>query len=161
MLDKKSTFFENVHTHRFLAELLTTCVLRSPPLFLDVLRSEVDDAGIDLVLTSGAQVRYIQLKARAESVPPKPYAISKRLLRMPGGAIVWIRYSKETLLAYDYYALIGEIDQRIDDIFGPFKTVPNKKGLPREGYSLVPMRKANRPGIAVGTLAELLFPKNP
>ena len=158
MFDTKSIFFENIHTHRFLAEVLSDCALRKPALFLDVLRSEVDDGGIDLSLSSGEQTRHIQLKARTdETIPPNPYQISDRLLAAVGGAVIWIRYSKTTLARTDYFALVGALDERISD-FSQFKPAMNKKGKPRKGYSLVPMRSANHKNLSVPELTRLLFP---
>ncbi len=157
MFDTKSIFFENIHTHRFLADILTDCALRDPPLFLDVLRSEVDDGGIDLVLSSGGQTRYIQPKARAETIAPNPYQISNRLLEVTGGAIVWIRYSKETLATLDYFALVGGLAERLSDL-ASFEPATNKKGNPRKSYSLVPMRKANHKNLSISQLTQLLFP---
>ena len=132
-------------------------MLRKPPLFLDVLRSEVDDGGIDLVLSSGDRTRYIQLKARAETTAPNPYQISNRLLEVVGGAIVWIRYSKETLARLDYFALVGGLAERLSDL-ASFEPATNKKGNPRDGYSVVPMRMANHKNLSISQLTQLLFP---
>lgn len=158
MFDTKSIFFENIHTHRFLADVLSDCALRKPPLFLDVLRSEVDDGGIDLTLSSGKQMRHIQLKARVDDrIANVPYQISDRLLATVGGAVIWIRYSKTTLAQTDYFALIGKLDERLSD-FTSFKPAKSKKGKPRNGYSLVPMRRANHKNLSVSALTRLLFP---
>jgi hypothetical protein len=157
MLDAKSLFFENIHTHRFLSDILRECVLRKPSLFLDVLRGEVDDGGIDLILSSGKVTRHIQLKARAETIPPRPYAISERLLTQPGGCVIWIRYEKLTLFPIDYYALIGKPKQR-PPAMPAFKPSKNKKGLPRVGYFDVPMRRANKSKLSLTALCKLLFP---
>ena len=156
MFDTKSNFYENIHTHRFLADILSDCATRKPALFLDVLRSEVDDGGIDLILSEGKQTRHIQLKARAETIPPKPYQISNRLLETKGGAIIWIRYSKETLERIDFFVLIGGLNKPIPRT-SPFEPAKNRKGKPRKGYSLVKMRQANHQRLNVKTLTQLLF----
>ena len=158
MFDKKSTFFENIHTHRFIAEVLSACALRTPPLFLDVLRNEVDDGGIDLLLSSGKQIRPIQLKARAEKPTSFHYQVSDRLLMTEGGAVIWIVYSKKKLTPIHYFALVGSLNQRIVD-FTSFEPATKKKGGMRTGYSLVSMSSANHKRVSTLKLAQLLFPE--
>ncbi len=157
-LSKKSVFFENVHTHRILADLLVECVRRTPPVFLDVLRSEVDDNGIDVVITDGKVTRYIQLKARAKGrLPVKPYQISERLLNIPGGRIVWIRYEKAKLNPVDYFYLGGTPPRAISGL-RDFPKAKNRKGKIRVGYRCIKMSMATRKRIGLGELADLLFP---
>jgi hypothetical protein len=129
--------------------------------FLDVLRSEVDDSGIDVVITDGKVTRYIQLKARVEArLALKPYQISERLLNIAGGCVIWIRYEKAKLAPVDYFYLGGTPRQAISEL-RDFPKAKNKKGGIRVGFRCIKMSTATHKKISIGELASLLFPFRP
>ncbi|WP_372625112.1 hypothetical protein [Falsiroseomonas sp.] len=78
------------------AELATDLWLRGIADF-EVLRSEVDDAGYDLVLEANGCLRHIQLKASWAGAATADVSVSTRLARKPSGCVVWMLYDPRTL----------------------------------------------------------------
>jgi hypothetical protein len=57
---------------------------------VEVLRSEFDAGGYDLVMTYGKIVRHIQLKAVMEEGKTTHVSVSRKLLEKPSGCVIWI-----------------------------------------------------------------------
>ncbi|OYY94576.1 MAG: hypothetical protein B7Y41_07050 [Hydrogenophilales bacterium 28-61-23] len=57
---QNSRFFENLLEHRFLFDLRRHLVLDSTPRLVNVLKSEVDAYGFDLVLSVAARVGWVE-----------------------------------------------------------------------------------------------------
>ncbi|HEV7265498.1 MAG TPA: DinB family protein [Falsiroseomonas sp.] len=91
-----SSKLEKILEARLCAELATDLWLRGIADF-EVLRSEVDDAGYDLVLEANGCLRHIQLKASWSGAATAEVSVSTRLARKPSGCVVWMLYDPETL----------------------------------------------------------------
>jgi hypothetical protein len=91
-----SSKLEKILEARFCAELATDLWLRGIADF-EVLRSEVDDAGYDLVLEANGCLRHIQLKASRAGAATAEVSVSTRLSRKPSGCVVWMLYDPDTL----------------------------------------------------------------
>lgn len=61
---------------------------------IDVLRSQVDAFGHDVVLECGDVLRHVQLKARRQEGTAASYKINTRLAERPSGCVVWIGWRK-------------------------------------------------------------------
>ncbi|PKB14121.1 hypothetical protein B0I00_2750 [Novosphingobium kunmingense] len=90
-----STAREKVLEHRLLSELAVIMLQRG--VSLDILRSEYDTQGHDVVLEAGGIIRHVQLKASREGGKRRHVDISVRLRARPSGCVVWMSYDPATL----------------------------------------------------------------
>ncbi|MDP3460849.1 MAG: hypothetical protein Q8S09_16380 [Hyphomonas sp.] len=63
----------------------------------EVLRSEFDARGYDLVIEAGGVMRHIQLKSSAIGARTANVSISRELARKPAGCVVWVWFDAATL----------------------------------------------------------------
>lgn len=95
---ERSRFVESTLTHQFIAELSQVVWRHDPTLILSVLRSEVDESGIDLIVEFDGVVRHIQLKQRNLATKSKsPVIVNKALFARTGGCVVILNYSMLSL----------------------------------------------------------------
>lgn len=85
-----SSYREKLVEHLFIAELLKTAWLHEHPP-VEVLRSEVDMHGYDLVLARGPVVRHVQLKASTLTGQAGFQKVHVSLKDKPAGCVVWVR----------------------------------------------------------------------
>ncbi len=103
----KSTYYEKLVEHVFISEILQEVWYRHEKT-VEVLRSEVDASGFDVVLECENVMRHIQLKtSRAESKTSRQ-PINIALAQKPGGCVVWLvrsedRASHRMTLDYLYF----------------------------------------------------------
>lgn len=90
-----STAREKVLEHRLLSELAVIMLQRG--VSLDILRSEYDAQGHDVVLEAGGIIRHVQLKASREGGKRRHVDINVRLRARPSGCVVWMSYDSATL----------------------------------------------------------------
>ena len=79
--------------HVFVAEVLQEAWVAREQL-VDVLRSEVDAAGYDIVFEYGSILRHVQLKASESGGRTSRQTMNTRLSEKPGGCVVWVVYSE-------------------------------------------------------------------
>ena len=101
-----SSCLEKVLEHRFVAELTSALWLNGIRDF-EVLRSEVDAHGYDLVVEAGGVLRHIQLKAMVQGGKRRDVSINLRLAAKPSGCVIWFTYNPETLVLGPYHWLGG------------------------------------------------------
>jgi hypothetical protein len=87
-----STFRERIVEHVFVGDVLRT-LWRLGVSDVDILRSEFDAHGYDLVMSRGSIVRHVQLKTQAAG----KVSVSRALAEKPSGCVVWIGLNKDTL----------------------------------------------------------------
>ena len=63
----------------------------------EILRSETDTGGYDVVVDAKGVVRHIQLKATVAGGKRTSVTVNTRLSDKPAGCVVWMRYNPETL----------------------------------------------------------------
>ncbi|MCA1908684.1 MAG: hypothetical protein LDL39_10015 [Magnetospirillum sp.] len=87
---------ERLIEHLFLAEILRELWKRGihDP---EVLRSEVDNAGYDLVIGVGTIVRHIQLKSSVSTAKTAKQSVNIRLMEKPSGCVVWAELDENTI----------------------------------------------------------------
>src|SRR5436190_23886027 len=73
---------------------------------VEILRSEFDAHGYDLVMSRGAIVRHVQFKASTHRKPVR-VSISRSLFEKPSGCVIWIKVSPDLDLK-PFYWLGGE-----------------------------------------------------
>lgn len=144
---QNSRFFENLLEHRFLFDLRRHLVLDSTPRLVNVLKSEVDAYGFDLVLSVADRSLHIQMKTRSGSPPPNAYELSEALWALPNACAIWMLYDPSKLEPTSYY-LLGF----------PMPPMEGFGHAKRAGFRKVKMQQANHPHLSLEKLAFLLFP---
>ncbi|MBM0170855.1 hypothetical protein [Altererythrobacter sp. C41] len=92
----RSADLEKVLEHRFVAELTSRLWLDGCRDF-EVLRSEVDTSGYDLVVEARSVLRHIQLKSMARGGKKRSVTVNMRLASKQAGCVIWCDYNPATL----------------------------------------------------------------
>lgn len=126
---RDSSGLEKVLEHRFISEL-TTCLWLAGCHDLEVLRSEVDSHGYDIVVDARGVLRHIQLKSMVRGGKKKHVGVNMRLAAKPSGCVIWYDYNPTTLA------------------LGPFRWFGTLAGLglPDPGSKVVRHSKADATG---------------
>lgn len=145
----QSTFYEQLVEHAFVAELLQEAWFGHKKV-IEVLRSEIDASGFDLVLECGEITRHVQLKTSGLGATTAYQKVSLKLGEKRGGCVVWI-VRDETCAASHHrvqlsYRFFGTPASEAKlDVSNPiFKVARHTKGdafgkkNPRPGIRLVP-----------------------
>lgn len=72
---------------------------------IEVLRSEFDAGGYDLVMSQGAVTRHIQLKTKTLGGKTNAVQVNLRLADKPSGCVLWIVVTPDLL--FDHYLWFG------------------------------------------------------
>jgi hypothetical protein len=137
---EQSTLRERIVEHVFVGEALRT-LWRLGVRDVEVLRSEFDAHGYDLVLDRGRVVRHIQFKTGTQKRPTR-VSIGLSLAEKPSGCVVWIKVSADLEMGPYFYfgAAAGEPLPAIADFEIPRRATHNKEGVrpERQNHRLVP-----------------------
>jgi len=136
---ENSVLREKVIEHVFLAELSRALLLNTRIPF-EVLRSEFDANGYDLVVEAVGVLRHIQLKAGRLGGKRAKVDINTALSGKPGGCVVWMMVDETTLKLGPFYWLGGAPGE-------PLPSLGDKVGRHTKGDSAGV--KAFRPGMRV------------
>ena len=151
---KNSTLRERIVEHVFIGEALRA-LWRRGVVDVEVLRSEFDAHGYDIVMAHKKVVRHIQFKTGTSGKPNK-VSVSVSLAEKPSGCVIWIQITPELDLGPFFWfgGCAGEPLPRIDHLPNPFRATHNKQGVrpPRLNHREVPGREFRR----VGTLNEII-----
>lgn len=85
----QSTFYEQLVEHAFVAELLQEAWFGHKQV-IEVLRSEIDASGFDLVLECNDITRHVQLKTSGLGATTAYQKVSLKLGEKRGGCVIWI-----------------------------------------------------------------------
>jgi hypothetical protein len=110
-----SSLREQALVHIFLGQLLAF-MWRNGGRDIEVLKSEVDRGGYDVVLESNGVIRHVQLKSSFRGSKVREVAVSTKLLRKPGGCILWLEFDRESLAIGSYYWFGGEAGAPLPDL---------------------------------------------
>src|SRR6266436_297724 len=110
-----SSLREQALGHVFLGQLLTF-MWRNGARDIEVLKSEVDRGGYDVVLESNRIIRHVQLKSSFRGSKVREVDISTKLLHKPGGCILWLEFDRETLAIERFYWFGGEAGNGLPDL---------------------------------------------
>jgi len=125
----KSTFYEQLVEHVFISEVLQEAWYYYGKT-VEVLRSEVDASGYDVVLECNEVLRHVQLKtSRCESKTARQ-KVNIALAAKPGGCIVWIVRSEdhESCRASLSYLFFGGASRMPLPSLEGFKVATHTKG---------------------------------
>jgi hypothetical protein len=110
-----SSLREQALGHVFLG-LLLTFMWRNGARDIEVLKSEVDRGGYDVVLESNGVIRHIQLKSSFRGSKVREVDISTKLLHKPNGCILWLEFDSETLAIVRFYWFGGKAGNGLPDL---------------------------------------------
>src|SRR6266702_3872007 len=96
-----SSLREQALGHRFLADLLSL-MWRDGRRDIEVLKSEVDRAGYDIVLEANGIIRHVQLKSSFIGSTVREVSVNTKLLAKPGGCVIWLEFEPDTLAIGKY-----------------------------------------------------------
>jgi len=135
-----STLRERIVEHAFVGDALRL-LWRNHVVNVEVLRSEFDAHGYDLVMAQDKVVRHIQFKTGTLK-KPGAVSVSLDLADKPSGCVIWIRVTKHLEMGPFFWfgGIPGEPLPPIDGYGVPLRATHNKKGErpPRRNHRLVP-----------------------
>jgi len=85
----KSNFYEQLVEHAFISELLQEAWFRYGKR-VEVLRSEIDTSGYDLLLECNGVIRHVELKTSGTEARRSFQNINMALAEKPSGCVVWL-----------------------------------------------------------------------
>ena len=124
-----STLREHIVEHVFVGDALRA-LWRRGVLDVEVLRSEFDAHGYDLVMARGPVVRHIQFKT-GKTKKPGDVSLSLALAQKPSGCVIWIRVSDDLGMGPFFFfgGPPGERLPRIEHYPSPLRATHNKDGV--------------------------------
>ena len=93
-ISHRSSSLEKVLEYQFLGALTRELMRRD--IEFEILRSDVDDGGHDLVIEAGGVLRHIQLKATIKGGKRADVTVNSRLARKCSGCVVWMTWDPAT-----------------------------------------------------------------
>jgi len=149
-----STLRERIVEHAFVGDALRRLWQRGV-VDVEVLRSEFDTHGYDLVLARGRVVRHIQFKT-GTSRKPGDVSVALSLADKPSGCVIWIQLKAGLEMASFFWfgGAPGEPLPPIGEYVVPLRATHNKLGErpPRQNHRLIPAAKFR----ALASLDEVL-----
>ena len=158
----ESSYREKLVEHIFIVEVLQEMWARQKQV-VEVLRSEVDASGYDLVLECGDIVRHVQLKSSRAGSKTSRQNVNIALVRKPAGCVIWIIIDEDRQGRFHLsYRFFGG---------GPREALPSLEGFGMAKHTKADAtgKKAFRPALRVvnkgqfrpakttGELVDLLF----
>ena len=110
-----SSLREQALGHLFLGELLSY-MWRHDRRDIEVLKSEVDRGGYDIVLEANGIIRHVQLKSSFSGSKVREVSVSTKLLAKPGGCVIWLEFDPDTLVINGYLWFGGSPGYSLPDI---------------------------------------------
>jgi hypothetical protein len=110
-----SSLREQALGHVFLGQLLTF-MWRNGARDIEVLKSEVDRGGYDLVLEANGIIRHVQLKSSFRGSKVREVDISTKLSHKPDGCILWLEFDPETLAIERFFWFGGKVGNGLPNI---------------------------------------------
>src|SRR5712672_1933274 len=106
-----SSLREQALGHLFLGQLLAF-MWRNGARDIEVLKSEVDRGGYDVVLEANGIIRHVQLKSSFRGSKVREVDVSTKLLRKPGGCVLWLEFDRESLAIERFYWFGGKAGEQ-------------------------------------------------
>ena len=110
-----SSLREQALGHIFLGQLLAF-MWRSGGRDIEVLKSEVDRGGYDVVLEANGVIRHVQLKSSFRGSKVREADVSTKLLRKPGRCILWLEFDSENLTIERFHWFGGRAGTALPDL---------------------------------------------
>lgn len=125
----KSNFYEQLVEHAFISELLQEAWFRYGKT-VEVLRSEIDTSGYDLLLECNGVIRHVELKTSGTEARRSFQNINMALAQKPSGCVVWlIREEDESKNRVNLkYLYFGDVPGKPLPSLETFKIAKHTKG---------------------------------
>lgn len=137
----KSSFYEQLVEHVFISEVLQEALFRFEET-VEVLRSEVDASGYDVVFECNKVLRHVQLKTSRVGGKTANQKVNVALSSKPSGCVVWVvrsecQQSYRMQLQYRFFgAAAGQPLPSLDGYRVGRHTKGNKDGVKAERRSI-------------------------
>lgn len=163
-LATRSSYVENVLTHSMISALAGDLWRRDPEIRMDILRTEVDESGFDLVLTMSGLARYIQIKQVNSEGRNKNFSVRADFALMPGSCVVVIVH-RDSDLHIEGYRFFGAAPNKAMPSVDAFNSsiLPGRRD--KDGNRRVREHYRDIPGVrftklnSVSDLLDVLFPE--
>ncbi len=99
----------------FLGQLLAF-MWRTGARDIEVLKSEVDRGGYDIVLELNGVIRHVQLKSSFRGSKVREVDVSTKLLLKPGGCILWLEFDPDSLAIERFFWFGGRVGSALPDL---------------------------------------------
>ncbi|MEQ9490519.1 MAG: hypothetical protein RIM72_16160 [Alphaproteobacteria bacterium] len=106
---------EKVIEHLFVGDLLRILWQRGMR-DIEVLRTEVDRAGYDIVLEANGVMRHVQLKASHKTARTARVGIHVSLESKPSGCVIWVFFDPDTMTLGPFLWYGGDPGERIPSL---------------------------------------------
>ena len=130
----KSNFYEQLVEHAFISELLQETWFRYGKT-VEVLRSEIDSSGYDLLLECNGVIRHVQLKNSIVGAKTAYQKINIALTEKPSGCVVWLMREED------------ESRNRVNLKYLYFGDLPGKPLPSLETFKIAKHTKGNAQGV--------------
>ena len=130
----KSNFYEQLVEHAFISELLQEAWFRYSKT-VEVLRSEIDTSGYDLLLECNGVIRHVELKTSGTEARRSFQNINTALAEKPSGCVVWLVREED------------ESKHRVNLKYLYFGDVPGKRLPSLETFKIAKHTKGNAKGV--------------
>ncbi len=143
----KSTFYEQLVEHVFISEVLQE-VWYSFGMTVEVLRSEVDASGYDVMFECNHVLRHVQLKTSKPDAKADGQKVNLALAEKPSGCIVWILRQEDLAtcrMSLSYLFFGDEAEKPLPSL---------------DGFKIAKHTKANRQGVKKERAATRVVPKS-
>jgi hypothetical protein len=146
---KQSVYFEKLIEHRFISDIMMHCWFKYEKT-LEIIHSEIDTNGYDLIISYDNINRYIQLKTSEENGKTAKQNLNISLIKKENPCIVWIirNYDKsrnDFIFSYLFWGSnIGEKSPNVEnyktakhpkaDMKGNKKQRPNIRIIPKKEF---------------------------
>lgn len=110
-----SSLREQALSHLLLWQL-SAARWRSGRLDLEVLKSEVDRGGYDIVLEAAGIIRHVQLKSSIAGSKVRDVSVSTRLSDKPSGCVIWLEVNRATLEIERYFWFGGAPRSKLPEL---------------------------------------------
>ncbi len=101
-----SSYREMVLEHLFVGEVMRYRWRNQLP-HIEMLKSQVDNSGYDIVLEANAVMRHIQLKTSHVGSAAARVNVNKDLALKPSGCVIWMFFDQQSL-EFDHFLWFGE-----------------------------------------------------
>lgn len=115
-LAERSSYVENILTHRLVGALASELWRRDPFSPLSIFNAEVDDSGFDLVLAWSQRVRYIQIKQVHVHGGAAKFSVRQDFSLMTGSCVLVIVHTDDTLDTDHFLFYGGRFDQAMPSV---------------------------------------------
>jgi hypothetical protein len=144
---RKSNFYDQLTEHVFVSEILQETYFRYNKI-VEVLHSEIDCSGYDVVLECNGYIRHVQLKTSAIGASTSRQKVNIALSEKPSGCIVWIERK------------IQQEKKRVELLYKYFGGSPGHRLPAIDNFKVAKHTKANAQGIKDERPAIRVIPKS-